>query len=115
MVGCEQSGAPLSGARPTANLKRGSRIKSGTAQVVTVVGILIAGGDRQHAQLQHLFDRVLDAGRIAPVAQTGGEPAGQPVLAFRFAQQQQAAVRGQASPIESDGDFLAGNRWQIER
>ena len=46
MVGCEQSARPLSGAFPKASLNRGS-VRS------AVVGVLIAAGDRQHAEAQH--------------------------------------------------------------
>jgi hypothetical protein len=44
------------------------------AECVAVVGVLVAGGDRQRAQREHRRRRMLDAQRIAPVAHGGCGP-----------------------------------------
>ena len=52
IVGCEHTFRPRSGAWHEANLNRGG------TQGVAVVGILLAAGDREHAEMQHRTQRM---------------------------------------------------------
>ena len=64
MVGCEHSARPLSGARPTASLNRGS-VRRASQSSASFPGSGFAGprtgspaGDREHAEAQHRRQRV---------------------------------------------------------
>ena len=62
MVGCEHRARPLSGARPTASLKRGS-----VRRAVAVVGIFVATRDREHAEAQHRRECMHHQRRVPPL------------------------------------------------
>ena len=64
------------------------------AQIVAVVGILVAAGDREHAEPQHRRQRVDHPVGGAPLPDAAGQRLGQAEPAFRRAQQHQPAVRG---------------------
>ena len=85
------------------------------AQVVEIVGILIPAGDRQDARQQDLGQRVHDPARITAVRDHGGELVGNAEPAGGLGQQQDAAIRGQASAIEGGCELLAPNGWKRER
>ena len=84
------------------------------AQAVAIVGVFVAAGDGEHAEAQHLGHRVVDAIRIAPVAQAPGQMLGQAETALGLAQQQQAAVGRQQSAVETRRHLLAADGWKIE-
>ena len=110
MVGWEQRSRPLSGARPTASLKRGI-----AAQGVAVVGILISAGDREHAEAKHRRQRVDHPLRVAPLPDTTRQRLGQAEPAFGPAQQDQPAVGRDQPAREIGGHLLAACGWKIER
>ena len=85
------------------------------AQPIEVVGVLVPAADREHTRLQQIDQRVVDAGRIAPVADSAGQPTGNPEAALGRPQQQQTAVRGLVAAVEIDCEFLTRDGWQIER
>ena len=109
MVGCEQRSRPLSRRVPHGQLEQGVG-----AERVAVVGILVAAGDRQHAEAQHGGERVDDQCRVAPVADTACQRLGQAEAPFRLAQQDQAAVGGDQATIEGGRHLLASHGWQME-
>ena len=45
----------------------------------------------------------------------GGKPAGDAKPPFRLAQQQKAAIGGQAAAVETGCEFLAPDGWRSER
>src|SRR6476619_7342986 len=96
MVGCEHRGSPLSGAWPTAIL-------------------IIARRDREHPQPKHLLKRVLNAFRLAPVADARSKARRQPELLLDTAQHKHAGVRRQLAAIEPNAQLLARNRWKFKR
>ena len=82
MVGCEHRSRPLSGSRPQASLSPGI-----AAQMVEVVGVLLAAGDGQDAGAQDIGQRVDDASRIARVGDLGGQLLGDSDAPLRQSQQ----------------------------
>ena len=52
---------------------------------------------------------------VAPVPDAARQRLGQAEPAFRLAQQNQAAVRGDQAAVEIGGHLLASDGWQIER
>ncbi len=85
-----------------------------SAQRITVIGILMAAGNGQHAEQQHLLHRVADPAGIAPVLHAGRQHARQAQAPVRLPQEQQAAIGGNRAAIEVRGHPLAGNGWKIE-
>lgn len=83
-------------------------------QAVAVVGVLVTAGDGQHAEAQHLGQRVDGLRRIAPVPDATGQLIGKAETPLRFAQQQKAAIRGDQATIEGRRHFLAPDGWKIE-
>ena len=77
------------------------------AQVVEVVGILVAAGDGEHARPQDVGDAVGDERRVARVGdqrrQLGGDAEG----GLDGGEQHHAAIGGHAPTVERGGDFLA--------
>ena len=84
------------------------------AQRIAVIGILMAAGNGQHAEQQHLLNRVADPAGIAPVLHAGRQHARQAQAPVRLPQEQQAAIRRNRAAIEVRGHFLAANGWKIE-
>ena len=85
------------------------------AQGVTVVGVLIPAGDREHAEAQHRRERVHHQRRVAPVPDAARQRLGQAEPAFRPAQQDQPAVGRDQPALEIGGHLLAFDGWKIER
>ena len=85
------------------------------AQPVEIIGVLVAAGDRKDSGAQDIGHGVPDPLRIAPVADRRGEPVGQLQAPLGRGQQHNAAVRGDPSAVEGDGDLLASNGWKRER
>ena len=121
MVGCEHRSRPLSGARPTASLNRGS-VRRASQLSASFPGSGFAGprtgcpaGDREHAEAQHRRQRVDHRRRIAPVPDAARQRLGQAEPALRLAQQDHAAVGRDQPAIEIGGHLLASDGWKIER
>ena len=85
------------------------------AQRVAVVGILVAAGDREHAEAQHRRQRVNHQRRVAPVPDATRQRLGQAEPALSLAQQDQAAVGRDQAALEIGRHLLASHGWQIER
>ena len=85
------------------------------AQIVAIVGVLIAAGDREHPEPQHRRQRVNRPRRVAPFPDAAGQRRGQPEPALRRTQQHQPAVRRDRTAREIGGHLLALYGWQIER
>ena len=121
MVGWEQRSRPLSGARPTASLKRGSPRRASQSSA-SFPGSGFAGprtgspaGDREHAEAQHRRQRVDHPLRVAPLPDAARQRLGQAEPALRRAQQDQPAVRRDRPALEIGGHLLALYGWKIER
>ena len=82
------------------------------AQMIEIVGILIAAGDRQHPGLQDVGQIVDDTALVAGIGNAAGQTPGDPHRALRLRQQQHATVRCQPPAIERRGHFLAANSWE---
>jgi hypothetical protein len=72
--GCEQEIITAVGQTPAGQLE--ARI---AAQVIEIVGILIAAGDRQHARAQDIDDIVRRQQRIAAIGDQPGQPLCDPI------------------------------------
>jgi hypothetical protein len=83
-------------------------------EAVEVVAVLVAAADRQHAHLDQLHERMLDAGGIAQVADAAGKPRADAKTSLRLAQQQQTPVGGLIAACEIDCELLARDGWKIE-
>ena len=79
-------------------------------QAVAVVGIRIAGRDQQHAEADHLGQRVPDPIRCARVGEAADQPLGELEPPLDLGQQQHARVRGQPATIEAEVYRLATDR-----
>jgi hypothetical protein len=82
---------------------------------IAIVGVLVARRDRKHPQPKHLLKRVLDALGLAPVPDARRKARGKPELLLDAAQQKHARIRRELSAVETNAQFLACNRWKIER
>jgi hypothetical protein len=82
---------------------------------IAIVGVLVARRDRKHPQPKHLLERVLDPLRLAPVPDARRKARRQPELPLDAAQHKHARIRRELPAVEPDAQFLAGNRWKIER
>ena len=82
------------------------------AQMIEIVGILIAAGDRQHPRLQDVGQTMDDAALVAGIGNTARQAPGDAHRALRLSQQQNTAIRCQQPTIERRGHFLAANRWE---
>ena len=82
---------------------------------IAIVGVLIARRDRKYPQPKHLLKRMLDALGLAAVPDARRKARGKPELLLDAAQQKHACIRRQLPAVEPNAQFLAGNRWKIER
>ena len=85
------------------------------AQLVEVVGVLVAAGDRQDARPQDVGRAVAHQQRMAPVGDQPSQPRREAKLPIGCRQQQHAAVRGEAAAVERRCQLLAANGWKTER
>ena len=85
------------------------------AQMIEVVGILVAAGDGEHARAQDVGDAVRHECRVARVGDQRSQPGGDPEAGLDGGEQHDAAIGRHTSTIERGGDFLALHRWQRER
>ena len=84
------------------------------AQMIEIIGILIAAGDRQDPRLQDVGNTVDDTALVAGVGNTARQAPGNAHHALRLGQQQHAAIRCQPPAIERRRHLLAANRWESE-
>jgi hypothetical protein len=96
-------------------LKPGQLEAGVAAQVVEVVGVLVAAGDRQDARPQDVGQRMDDPRWVARVGDQRRQPIAEAELPLRRGQQQHPAVRGQPPAVEGGGQLLAADRWKAER
>ena len=82
------------------------------AQMIEIIGVLVAAGDRQHPRLQDLGQAMDDPALVPRVGNAVGQMPGNAHPAFRLGQQQHAAIRCQPPAIERRGHFLAANSWE---
>ena len=61
-------------------------------QAAGIIAVLIAGGDHQQAEAQHVSEAMLDAVRRAGIVDAGGETTGDAEALLDLTQRQQAAV-----------------------
>ena len=85
------------------------------AQMVEVIGILVPAGDGQDACQQDLGQRMQNPARITPVRDHRGELLGDAQPSGSLGEQQDAAVRGQASAVKRSCELLAPDGWKRER
>jgi hypothetical protein len=85
------------------------------AEVIKIVGILIAAGDQQYRCSQDVGDAVDDEQRVASIDDQPGEPIGQAEAAFRRREKHHAAIGGDTTAIERSSDFLASDGWELKR
>src|SRR6266403_840388 len=84
-------------------------------QRIAIVGVLVARRDCKNPQPKHLLKRVLDALGLAPVPDARRKARGKPELLLDAAQHKHARIRRQLPAVEPNAQFLACNRWKIER
>ena len=90
------------------------QLKQGVdAQGVAVVGVLVAAGDREHAEAKQRGERVNHQRRIAPVADATRQRLGQAETALRLTQQHKATVRRDQATVEASRHLLASDGWKI--
>ena len=89
------------------------------AQVIEIVGVLVAPADRENPGADHVGDRVGDARAIAPIGNatrhTLGQaqaPLGQAQAPLGQRKQHHAAVRGHPPAVERGCHFLALDGWK---
>ena len=84
------------------------------AQMIEIVGVLVAAGDGEHAGTQDVGDAVGHEQWIARIGDQPREPVGNPQPTLGRSQQHDAAVGGDAAAIERRRDFLAADGWKQE-
>ena len=83
--------------------------------MVEVVGVFVAAGDGENAGTQDVINAVGHQGGVARVGDRCCQLRCDPQLPFYRAEQQDAAVGGDAPAIEGGGQFLAADGWKIKR
>ena len=99
-----------SGSRPQASLNAGI-----FAKTIQIIGVFIAARDREDARADHVGQRKGNPRWIATVGKTARQSLGDAKAPLGHRQQHNAAIRGEASAIESTCDLLARNGWKRER
>jgi hypothetical protein len=79
------------------------------AQAVGIVAVLVAGGDHQQAEAQHVVEALADALGRARIIDAGGEAASHAKALLDLSQRQQAAIGGEGAAVEAGDDRLAGH------
>ncbi len=85
------------------------------AQMVEVVGILVAASDGEHAGAQDVGHAVRHQGRIARIGDQPRQPVSDPQAPLGSRQQHDAAIGGDPATIKGRGDFLAARGWKQKR
>ena len=78
-----------------------------TAQIVAVIGVLVAAGDLKDALPQKVLAGVVDVAGMSPIRQRRHHALKDAGAGFGHSQQQQAPILGATAPIEIGFDFLA--------
>jgi hypothetical protein len=76
-------------------------------QAVGIVAVLVAGGDHQQAEAQHVGETVLDPLRRARIVDADGEAPGDAEALLDLTQRQQAAIGREGAAVEAGDDRLA--------
>jgi hypothetical protein len=76
-------------------------------QAVGIVAVVVAGGDHQQAEAQHLGETVLDPLRRARIVDAGGEAPGDAEARLDLTQRQQAAIGREGAAVEAGDDQFA--------
>ena len=84
------------------------------AQVIEVVGILVAAGDRKDPRAQDVVQRMDHPRGIAPIGDARSKPFANPHPSLGLRQQQHPAVRGEPAAVESGGHLFATHCWKAE-
>jgi hypothetical protein len=104
MVGCE--------AGPALRQSSAGQLEARVlAQMVEVVGIRIAAGNREDTRTQDVGDLMDDVRRAAVVRDQPGQRIHQAQPPVGAGQQQHAAIRTEPTAIEGGRDLLAAERW----
>jgi hypothetical protein len=85
-----------------------------SAQMVEVVGIFVAAGDGEDAGAQDVIDAVGDKGRVARVRDQPRQLRRDPQAPLHHAEQQHAAIRGDAPAVKGGDQLLAANGWKTK-
>ena len=85
------------------------------AQMIKIIGVLVAASDGEHAGAQNIGDAVRHEQWIARISNQTCQPISDPQTALGSGQQHDAAVRGEASAVKVSGDCLAAHGWKQER
>jgi hypothetical protein len=83
--------------------------------MIEIIGILIAAGDSEDAGEQDLGQGMDDPAGIALVRDDSREPVRDGEPTGGLGQEEDAAIRGQAAPVEGGCELLAAHGWKRER
>src|SRR4051794_41713222 len=83
--------------------------------MVEVVGVFVAAGDGENARAQDVVDAVGHQGGVARVRDQLRQPRREPQLPLHRAEQQDAAIGGDAPTVEGGDQLLAANGWKTKR
>jgi hypothetical protein len=84
------------------------------AQIVQVVAIRVAAGNRKDAGAQNIRHRMRDQSRIAVIGHESGQDIDQSKLPVDAGQKQHAAVRTDQAAVERGRDPFLADTWQAE-
>jgi hypothetical protein len=82
------------------------------AQIVKIIRIRVAAGDREHTRAQNIGHRMSDQVGVSMVGDDGGQHVDQAKLLVDPGQQQNAAVGTDLATVECGGNFLPVNTGQ---
>jgi hypothetical protein len=85
------------------------------AQPIEVISILVAARDRRYPRHQHFEHCVSDATLIAPIRYGVRKQPAYTDRALRLSQQQNATIGGLVAALKINCEFLAADRWKVER
>src|ERR1043165_6603448 len=83
--------------------------------MVEVVSVFVAAGNGKNARAQNVIDAVGHQGWVARVRKQPRQLRGNPQLPLQCAEQQDAAISGDAPAVEAGNQLLAVDRWKTER
>jgi hypothetical protein len=86
-----------------------------SAQMVEIVGVLVATGDSKDPGAQNVIDAVRHQQRVARVRDQPPQRFRYPQLPLHNAEQHDTTVGRDPSAVESRNDLLAFNGWKIKR
>jgi len=76
------------------------------AQLIVIVGILVAQAQPDGSLGDQLLHRVFDVSRISGIDKTLGESLDEPIGQLDLSKQQGSGIRGDGAAIEGRNDFL---------